>query len=360
MTQETVRDAAPEREQAPERNPERTERLYTVGVDTSNYTTSLSLARGQEIVKNVRRVLPVAENERGLRQSDALFLHTKALPELCGELFDGTCGFSPEKLAAVGVSARPRDAEGSYMPCFLAGTAFASAIAGVCGVPMYSFSHQAGHVEAALASSALGAAYDGMFFAFHVSGGTTDLLRCERQKDGGIACTRIGGTTDLNAGQAVDRIGVLLGLRFPCGKALDALSMQSSFRGGNEAGDEAGNEKENIKVSVRIDDDGYFCSLSGLENKVRAMLAAGSLREDAAAFLFAYLGKTLSVLSDALFTRFPAVPQIFAGGVMSNTMIRKKLSRRKNVYFASPALSSDNACGAALLAGLKYKTECQP
>lgn len=313
--------------------------FVTLGIDTSNYTTSLSLVENGKIISNTRRLLPVAENERGLRQSDALFHHTKALPELFDELFVN-CKNLKGKICAVGVSSRPRNSTGSYMPCFLAGISAAKAISSSLGVPLYEFSHQQGHIEAAVYSSLI-PENTSEFISFHISGGTTDIVLCKREKGGNIDCFRIGGTTDLNAGQAIDRTGVLMGLRFPCGKELDELS-----RGSNV-------DFEKIKVSV----NNFECSLSGLENKTKKLIENSTAKEDIAAFLFEYLSTVISKLCDNLESEYPCLPILFAGGVMSNTRIRENISKRKNVYFASAALSSDNACGTALLAYNKYKTE---
>lgn len=311
---------------------------YTIGIDTSNYTTSLSLVCDGLVVKNARKLLPVAQHERGLRQSDALFYHIKALPELLEQLFDEQ--YNKNQVVAVGVSTRPRDAEKSYMPCFLAGVACARAIGGALNVPVYEFSHQAGHISAALYSSKMPPELYNRFISFHVSGGTTDIILCSADEDN-ITCTRIGGTTDLNAGQAIDRTGVLLGMNFPCGKELDALSAGSTCNFGK------------IKVSVK----GFDCSLSGLENKTKALIENNTPHEDIAAFLFEYLSTALLKLTDNLQEQYPGVPVVFAGGVMSNSRIRYNLSGKANVFFASAELSSDNACGTALLAYRKHKKQ---
>lgn len=100
---------------------------YTLGIDTSNYATSLAVFNtAGEVVCAKKRFLPVKEGQLGLRQSDALFHHTVALPEMLAELggeFDLT------QISAVGVSEKPRPVEGSYMPCFLAGVSAAEAFA---------------------------------------------------------------------------------------------------------------------------------------------------------------------------------------------------------------------------------------
>lgn len=304
-------------------------RLF-LGVDTSNYTTSLALACDGKVIANVRHLLPVESGKKGLRQSDAVFLHTKALPTLSHELFKNA-SYDKSELCAVGVSARPRDAEGSYMPCFLAGVSFATAISDALGLPLYDFSHQAGHISAAVYSCGAPSEFDGDFLSFHVSGGTTEALYT-KNSDHTYACEIVGGTNDASAGQMIDRAGVMMGLSFPCGKALDELSQAS---------------EKNLGKCVSIK-NAYF-SMSGLENKTAKFLSDGENYSDIAAFLLESIASCLEKSSLFLREKYGNMPILFAGGVMSNGIIRKRLSKINNVYFASPELSCDNACGTALL-----------
>ncbi len=304
--------------------------LY-LGVDTSNYTTSLALCADGKIIKNVRRLLPVADGACGLRQSDAVFLHTRALPELAEELFcDDT--YAVSNLAGVGVSVAPRDAVGSYMPCFLAGISFASGIALSHRIPLYRFSHQAGHVMAAIASSGAPEQFTGDFLSFHVSGGTTEALYV-KNRNFHFDFTVTGGTNDASAGQIIDRAGVLLKLPFPCGKALDELSQKS--------------EKKLPCGALKT--DGAYFSMSGLQNKFEKFVSSGENPADCAAFLFESISRALIKSTMALRETYGKLPVLFAGGVMSNSLIRARLENLENVYFASRELSSDNACGTALL-----------
>ena len=58
---------------------------YTLGIDTSNYATSLAVFdTAGEVICAKKRFLPVKEGQLGLRQSDALFHHTAALPGMLG------------------------------------------------------------------------------------------------------------------------------------------------------------------------------------------------------------------------------------------------------------------------------------
>ena len=190
------------------------------GIDTSNYTTSAALCdENGKIVANIKIPLPVKEGERGLRQSDAVFAHIKNLPDITQKLKEAIGG---EKLAAVAVSSKPRDAEDSYMPCFLSGVSAAGMLAVGADVKLYQTSHQQGHIMAAYATSGAESAdvfeNYGSFIAFHVSGGTTECVMVSKGDDA-FEIKLLGGTADLNAGQAIDRIGVALGLKFPCGPA---------------------------------------------------------------------------------------------------------------------------------------------
>ena len=82
--------------------------MSVIGFDTSNYTTSVAFYDGKNGV-NCSRLLPVRQGELGLRQSDAVFHHTKSLPELSGRLFSDV---DIHSVTAVGVSTRPRAVEG--------------------------------------------------------------------------------------------------------------------------------------------------------------------------------------------------------------------------------------------------------
>ena len=304
-----------------------------LGIDTSNYTTSVALCDGTGRVLQNKRLLPVKSGERGLRQSDAVFHHTKAYPELLAELFDNI----DEKIEAVGVSVSPTTEKGSYMPCFLVGESFASSLSSVLNIPLFKFSHQQGHIVAALYSAQKLDLLNEKFIAFHVSGGTTDAVLCEND-NGNLKITPISSSNDLKAGQAVDRIGVKIGLQFPCGKELEKLALKSD---------------KNFKIKIKLYDGD--CSLSGLENKCLKMLQDGESSEDVAKFLFCYIAETLSSMVSDIFSKFGELPLVFAGGVMSNTIIKNILKSRFSAFFAEPEFSSDNAAGIAVLTKINFK-----
>ena len=323
-TARTLHAAVPDRKRDMSRVPGNRRFL---GIDTSNYTTSAAVCEEDgTISESVRKLLTVKEGERGLRQSDAVFAHTVNIPGVVEQLGS----FSP---TAVGVSSVPRDCPGSYMPCFLAGKAAASAVASLFGVPLYEFSHQRGHLAAALYSCGREDLYDGEFLAFHVSGGTTELLHV---KDREIQL--LGGTSDISAGKAIDRIGVTLGLHFPCGAALEQLASSAERT-----------PKPRISVS------GCSCNFSGLENLAAELVRKGTPPCEIAAFVLSCIGQTLERMTEHALARFPGLPVIYAGGVMSNRLIRPALKEKFDAYFAEPQFSCDNAAGIALLCRRRWE-----
>ena len=301
-----------------------------IGFDTSNYTTSVALFDGKNVV-NKKKLLTVKQGERGLRQSEAVFQHTVNMPELISELkFD-------EKIDAVGVSTRPRNIDKSYMPCFLVGVNNAVSFSKSLGVDLYKTSHQIGHILSALYSVDRLDLINERFIAFHVSGGTTEALLVEPDENEIIKATVIAQSIDLKAGQAIDRTGVLLGLTFPCGKKLDEMSLKC--------------EKE---FRHRLSFKNLDCSLSGVENKVKNMV--GNTNEnEIAKFVITYIADTIDKMTENIIDKYGNLPLVFAGGVMSNTIINERISKKYNAYFAKPELSCDNAVGIAIYAYLKDK-----
>lgn len=308
-----------------------------LGIDTSNYTTSAALCTlDGEVIANLKIPLPVREGECGLRQSDAVFAHVRNLPSLM-ELVRRE--LPEKKILAVGYSAFPRRAEGSYMPCFLAGKAAAESFAAALQIPTFAFSHQEGHIMAALYASGAKEKLlaSERFAAFHVSGGTTEVLLATPEGNG-FSVELIGKTQDLNAGQAIDRVGVMMGLQFPCGREMESLA--NAYSG----------KLPKSRISVK---DGC-CNLSGLQNLSEKLWRETEDKTMVSAFVFSFLGETLAAMTAHIDAQYRALPIVYAGGVMSNLGLQKKLGNRENTYFASASFSSDNAAGTALLCRAQY------
>ncbi len=316
--------------------------LYA-GADTSNYTTSAAvydLPAGR--IMHAKQLLPVKEGAKGIRQSDAVFHHTQQLPSVVASVTESVKKTYEElSFTAFGASTQPRRTADSYMPCFLVGTANMGNAAAWTGLPFYAFSHQEGHVAAALYSADRLDLVGQKFLAFHVSGGTTESLLITPGENTPLLAERIGTSTDLKAGMAIDRVGLMLGLTFPCGPALEQLALRSE-------------KIYKIRPLVK----GFDCSLSGVENKCRQMIDRGEAPEDVALFCLKYIEATLSQMTEHLLEEYPGLPLVFSGGVMSNSIIRQDFQREYGAAFAAPEFSADNAAGVAILTAYAHRAGC--
>ena len=300
--------------------------MSVIGFDTSNYTTSIAYFDGND-GSNCSKLLPVREGELGLRQSDAVFHHTKSLPELSGRLFSDV---DIHSVQAIGVSTRPRAVEGSYMPCFLVGYSHAKMLSDTLNIPLIECSHQQGHVAAALWSAKRLDLLDHPHLAWHLSGGTTELLLVKPEGKN-VSCTKIGGTTDISAGQLIDRTGQLLHLPFPSGKHLDKISNDSAS-----------------KDLFRVKCHNFEFSLSGVQNKVQTYYTQNGSAADTAAYALRSVCYAVRQVTENALKEYSELPVVFSGGVASNSMLRNTFTGT-DAIFAQPQYSTDNAMGVAVL-----------
>ena len=300
--------------------------MSVIGFDTSNYTTSIAWLDGKSGM-NCSELLPVREGELGLRQSDAVFHHTKSLPVLSGRLFSN---ISIDSVNAIGVSTKPRAVDGSYLPCFMVGYSHAKVLSDALNVPLVESSHQQGHIAASLWSANRLDLMDTPHLAWHLSGGTTELLLVE--PDGyNVKCSCIGGTSDISAGQLIDRTGQLLGLPFPSGKHLDALWREA-----------------NNSDVFRVKCPELTFSLSGVQNKVYQYYDSSNNRAETAAYALRCVCYAVATATKNAIKQYPGFPVVFSGGVASNAMLRNAMES-VNPIFSDPQFARDNAMGVAVL-----------
>lgn len=318
---------------------------FMLGIDTSNYTTSIALTDRQgEIIVDSRQLLTVKQGERGLRQSHALFQHLEHLPELVDGLFSIA---NREELAGIAVSNRPRPLEDSYMPVFKAGVQFGRVLSSCLQLPLYFFSHQEGHLEAAKWKSAL--EQETEYLAFHLSGGTCELLSVKKS-----SIEIIGGSKDLSFGQVIDRTGVLLGMAFPAGAEMDrlALSARDKFISHKE---KTNSDEQLLK---RIPLDGLWINLSGIETQCQRKIGT-EIPPDLAALsyaLFMAISRCLCQMTEKAMLQTGCTKVLFCGGVAESTFIQQEVRRHfegrsMTIAFGGKTRASDNAVGISLLGG---------
>ena len=345
-----------------------------LGIDTSNYKTSVAVLDQYNIICDIRKFLEVKEGERGLRQSDALFQHVKNLPDLFA---DAAAEFATEmgaslksSIEGIAFSSKPRPVEGSYMPCFLAGESFARSMAAVLNVPVIGFSHQEGHIQAIKSYTEMASMDE--FLACHFSGGTCEILHIRNRaydpynliRHGGFQLIHgegafydvdiIGGSKDISFGQVLDRAGVAMGFPFPAGKQMDEIAIRTK-------------KATNMLTPIRV--EGGQINLSGIDTQIKNKLSSLSItrsiinvdkqvRDELIREIFEKISACLTELLRQASRRSGLKDIVMSGGVSSSSFIRSSISDKLEaediiVYFDENEndLATDNAVGTALLGG---------
>lgn len=301
-----------------------------LGIDTSNYTTSVAVIEEGTLIYDNRKILDVDLGKKGLRQSEALFQHIKNLPILLES-------HKVQNINAVAVSTKPRPCEGSYMPVFKAGETVAKSIASVLGIPLIETTHQEGHIEAGCYSIGFN---EDEFIVFHMSGGTSEILMYNKNKENTVEL--IGGTKDISFGQFLDRVGVALGFDFPAGKYVDELALSI--------------KETELIIPSRV--EGLYFNLSGQETQAQKYIEKGFKKEEIALATMKCVAKTLDKLIATLLKTYNK-KILLIGGVASSKYIAKFINKKYNgsVFISKPEFAQDNAIGVALI-GLKKLYNC--
>jgi N6-L-threonylcarbamoyladenine synthase len=305
--------------------------LY-LGIDTSNYTSSIAVINVDGIILEDRRIiLEVPNGKSGLRQQEAVFQHVKNIPLL----FEKT-DFEIDKVNTIAVSTKPRRLPNSYMPVFKVGLSYAKVISQLNDIPIKLFSHQEGHIASLIYTNNFD---EDIFIALHLSGGTTEVVLVNNADN--FYTTILGGTKDISFGQLIDRIGVYAGIEFPCGRRMEEISRNGKI----------------LNIDLPKPQASIWLNLSGLENFYKKLIDSKKYNiRDIFYTLFFNIALFIEMLIRKAMDIHHISTTLIVGGVISNNIIKNYLSNsfyEAKIYFSEKNLSSDNAVGIAYLG--KYK-----
>ena len=312
-----------------------------IGIDTSCYTTSIAaISLGKKVIFNEKIMLNVKEGNNGLRQSEAVFQHINNLGEISEKIKDISKKYN---IKGICVSQKPRPIKDSYMPVFMVGYNFAKTLSTLIGCKLYETTHQENHIEASLFTNNI--IDKNNFLSIHMSGGTTEILLVNKEKDN-YNIEIVGGTKDISFGQLIDRIGVKLGYKFPAGKYIDEDAIKCIEK-----------IEKGLKTSVK---EGYM-NLSGLENQINNLIENNS-KEYIAKILLDSIVRNIYKSILYISKNYNLNEVVFAGGVSASKYIKKELNsklKKENIhpYFTEAEYSTDNALGCAIIGLNKYLGE---
>ncbi len=261
--------------------------------------------------------------------------HLKKLPYLAEEAL-GEAGIGWEGVGLVGVTYGP----GLIGP-LVVGVSYAKGLSVALGIPFVGVHHLAAHLFAhRLAHPEAGPPFLGLI----VSGGHTELVLVPSWDEFHV----IGATRDDAAGEALDKLGRLVGLGYPAGPAMDRLAREG--------------DPEAIPFPRPMLGEGFDMSFAGLKTAAVRWLRDHP-HPDLRDLCASYLEAIVDVLADKSLRaakRFGMKRIVVVGGVAANSRLREVLPERARergieVFFPPVELCTDNAAMVAACAWHRFQ-----
>ncbi len=264
--------------------------------------------------------------------------HSEAICPIVTEALEKS-GKKLSDIDLIGVTSSP-----GLVGALLVGVSFAKSLAYASGKPLVAVNHIKAHVAA---NYFLFPELKPPFLALVVSGGHTSIIDVRSYTD----FVTIGRTRDDAAGEAFDKVGRVMGLKYPCGAEMDRLASE-------------GNSEVYKFPSAAIGDDTLDFSFSGLKtavlNTVNSLSQKGESykKEDIAAAFSESFCSSICKKSEQALRRTGYKTMVLSGGVSANSHLRAALSalcKRMGVQLCMPPISLCGDNGAMIAAQAYYE-----
>ena len=300
--------------------------FLTLGIETSCDETSVAVLRGEHdvLINSVYSQVDLHAKYGGVVPEVASRNHVLKLPYLVQEAMQ-SLHLDLKDLSLIAATYGP----GLVGP-LLVGLTHGKGLAYGLGVPFIGVNHLEGHVFAHRISEP---DIKPPFMALVVSGGHTSLIDVPNYGTYQL----VGMTVDDAAGEALDKIGKMMGLGYPAGAEIDRLA-------------KFGNPKTVRFPRPMIGSPGFDFSFSGLKTSVVYHLRKNprAQQEDIAASVLESVVEILTKKSIEAARRFHRTRVVVTGGVAANSHLREAMAeagseRGVAVSFPPRSLCTDNA-----------------
>jgi len=311
--------------------------FLTLGIETSCDETSVAVLRGEHgvLINSVYSQVDLHAKYGGVVPEVASRNHVVKLPYLVQEAMQSL------KLQLKDISLVAATYGPGLVGPLLVGLTHGKGLAYGLGVPFIGVNHLEGHVFAHRIAQP---DVEPPFMALVVSGGHTSLVDVPKYGTYQL----VGMTVDDAAGEALDKIGKMMGIGYPAGAEIDRLA---TF----------GDPKTVRFPRPMIGSPGFDFSFSGLKTAVVYHLRKNprEQKEDIAASVLASVVEILTKKSIEATRRFHRQRLVVTGGVAANSHLRSALTaagvnRGIEVSFPPQALCTDNAAMIAAVGAFRY------
>jgi len=310
----------------------------TLGIETSCDETAVAVLRGQTdvLVNLVYSQADLHARYGGVVPEVASRNHLAKLPLLVRQAFSDA-QIEASDLGLVAATYGP----GLVGP-LLVGLSYAKGLAYGLSAPFIGVNHLEGHVFADRLSDR---PTEPPFMALVVSGGHTSLIEVRRLGEYRV----VGTTVDDAAGEALDKIGKMIGIGYPAGAEIDRLARD-------------GDPKAIRFPRPMATSAGFDFSFAGLKTAVLYHLKKSPRErpEDVAASVLASVVEILTKKSIEATRRYHLKRLVVVGGVAANEHLRAGLtkhaaSRGISASFPSRAYCTDNAAMIAAVGAFRHQ-----
>jgi N6-L-threonylcarbamoyladenine synthase len=351
--------------------------IRILGIESScDETAAAVVADGREILSSVvASQIDIHRKYGGVVPELASREHLRRIVPVVREAME-QAKMRLQDVDAIGVTQGP-----GLVGSLLVGITYGKTLAQALGKPLVPVNHLEGHIHAVfLEAHKSGASPALPAVCLIVSGGHTVLYEVQPREasrtDAGALWSyrKMGQTRDDAAGEAYDKVSKLLGLGYPGGPILDRLAVAAgnvpapvkfgpTKMRGNSSDFSFSGLKTAVLYHVRENPE-YFPEIAAREAAIargersfQQLLplcgpkTLGLVREFQNAVVHDLVERTMRVADEL---NVPTV--LVSGGVAANRQLRSSFEERArntgfNVYFPSPALSTDNA---AMIAAAAY------
>jgi len=293
-----------------------TKKTYILGIESSCDDTAAAVISDSVILSNVVASQSIHELYGGVVPELASREHQKLILPVVNKVLK-EAGISVNDLSAVAFTNGP-----GLVGSLMVGTSFAKSMSLALDIPLIAVNHMQAHILAHFIEDPENDNPDFPFLALTISGGHTQIVKVNSPFDMQV----LGETLDDSAGEAFDKSGKVIGLKYPAGPQIDKLS---------KAGDP--NKYSFTKPKV----DGLNFSFSGLKTNFlnfinkETRLDESFIKNNLNSICASLQKVIVEILMDKLVMASKQTgikTSVICGGVSANSKVRSKLKLNSEKY----------------------------
>ena len=322
--------------------------MKIIGIESSCDDTSIA------IVNSKKKIL---SNER-ISQDNVHQLYKGVVPELAARnhVFHiekitknalNNASLTLDDIDAVSATAGP-----GLIGGLLVGLSFAKTLAQAKKIPFIAVNHLAGHALTVRLTNNI----DFPYLLLLISGGHSSFYYLKNLNQ----CIYLGGTLDDAVGEAFDKVGKVLGLKFPGGPELEKIAL----RGNEDAFTFPKPLVDRATTNLNLSFSGLKSHIINFVNNISKNLSPTFVEDIAASFQKTISEILIDKLQKAIRHCNKKLPNysnvVISGGVASNLYLRQKfvetiISENKTPVIPPAKLCTDNGAMIAWAGYEKYK-----